>query len=116
VAQRPIVDWVVDVALSPHGPTRAAAWMGAMPWENPEQYTKHSPLFFAQSFKTPTLVIAGERDPESEELYFALQARKVESELVRMRGPGTAGQATPSQVLLELQATIGWLGRFGPVP
>jgi len=107
VARRPIADWVTHVALTPDGAARAAAWMGAMPWENPEQYTKHSPLFWAQSFQTPTLVIAGERDPESEELYFALQARKVESALVRMRG-----EVTPGQVLLELEATMGWLGRF----
>ena len=121
VARRPIADWVTHIALAPDGLARAAAWMGAMPWENPEQYTRHSPLFYAQSFQTPTLVIAGEPDPESQELYFALQARKVESELVRMRGPGVPsqgvpGQRTPSQVLLELEATIGWLGRFAPAP
>ena len=110
VARRPVADFVTHVALAPDGLARAAALMGALPWESPEQYTKRSPLFYAQSFQTPTLVIAREPDPESEELYFALQARKVESELVRMRG-----QVTPGQALLELEATMAWLGRFAAV-
>lgn len=111
VARKPIADWITHVALAPDGLAKAAAWMGAMPWENPEQYTKRSPLFFAQNFHTPTLVIAREPDLESDELYFALQARKVESALVRMRG-----QVTPRQMLLELEATIGWLARFAFPP
>ena len=35
---------------------RRAAWMGAMPWDDPDQYVQHSPIFFARNFKTPTLV------------------------------------------------------------
>jgi acylaminoacyl-peptidase len=80
--------------------------MGAMPWDNPEQYVKRSPIFFAQNFKTPALVIAGDRDPESDELFFALQARKVESDLVRL------GRDQPGHAVLELEAILGWLGRF----
>ena len=106
IARRPVADWVTNVALAPGGLARAAALMGALPWDNPEQYTKHSPLFFAQNFKTPTLVIARGQDPQSEELYFALQARKVESELVRIPAP-----VTPGGVVLELEATLAWLRR-----
>jgi dipeptidyl aminopeptidase/acylaminoacyl peptidase len=110
VVRRPITDWVADVALDPDGYYRAAAWMGAMPWDNPEQYVKHSPIFFAQNFKTPALVIAGDHDPESDELYFALQARKVESDLLRLHAD------KPSHAVLELEATLGWLGRFAGAP
>jgi len=35
---------------------------GAAPWDNPEIYAKLSPSFYAKEFKTPTLVIHGERD------------------------------------------------------
>ena len=31
-----------------------------LPWEDPDQYAKHSPIFFAQSFHTPTLVLGGD--------------------------------------------------------
>ena len=64
---------------------------------------KHSPIYFAGNFKTPTLVVARDSDPGAEELYFALQARKVDSALVRL------GAARPSRVILEWDATMGWL-------
>ena len=83
------VEWVV-------------AWLGAFPWTNPEQYTARSPIYAAASFKTPTLVIAGENDPAAAELYFALQMRKVESHLVRIGDK-------PSETVLEMDATLAWL-------
>jgi len=95
VVRHAIADWTADVAHAPDGLYRAAGWMGAMPWDDPDQYVKH----------TPTLVIAGDRDPGAEELYFALQARKVDSALVHF------GAARPSQVILEWEATLGWLER-----
>ena len=105
VVHHAIADWMTDVAHAPDGLYRAAAWMGAMPWDDPDQYVKHSPVYFAGNFRTPTLVIAGDRDPGAEELYFALQARKVDSALVHLDA------ARPSQVILEWEATLGWLER-----
>jgi acylaminoacyl-peptidase len=75
-------------------------------WEDPDHYVTHSPVFFARNFRTPTLVLAGDPDPESDELYRALQSKKVESALVRM-GP----RAIPGERILELEAMVGWLGR-----
>jgi len=105
VLRRAVADWTADVALAPHGAQRAAAWMGAMPWENPDQYMKHSPIFFAGAFQTPALVIAGANDIESEELYFALQQKKVASALVRLSGDG------PAERVLEMEAELAWLRR-----
>ncbi|MBZ5725164.1 MAG: prolyl oligopeptidase family serine peptidase [Acidobacteriia bacterium] len=106
VARHAITDWIADVALAPGGRERAESWMGAMPWEDPGQYVTHSPIFFAQNFRTPTLVLAGDPDPESEELYFALRERKVETALVRLPGAGK-----PSRRILELETILGWLGK-----
>jgi dipeptidyl aminopeptidase/acylaminoacyl peptidase len=94
VTRHPIVDWVTY----PNAPR----WMRALPWDDPEQYVKHSPVFFAKSFKTPTLVIASPEDPQSDELYHALQARKVRSAMVRIGD-------TPGALVQELEATLGWL-------
>lgn len=57
------------------------------PWENPEHYKKASPSNYVTGFKTPTLVITGQRDfrvPYSQSLAFFtdLQARKVPSRLL----------------------------------
>jgi acylaminoacyl-peptidase len=94
VAQRPIVDWAVDLA-------RAAPAMGALPWEDPEQYVKHSPIFFAQNFRTPTLILAGDSDAGSQQLYDALRTRNVEVALVRAGGDRA----------LELEAILAWLAK-----
>ncbi len=106
IAIRPIVDWASEVASAPDGLYRAAAWMGAMPWDDPEQYVKHSPIYFAGNFKTPTLVIAGERDAGSEQLMFALEARRVECKLLRL---GDA--ARPSEQMAAWEAMEAWAAR-----
>jgi dipeptidyl aminopeptidase/acylaminoacyl peptidase len=92
VARRPLVDWAVDLA-------RAAPAMGGMPWDDPDQYWKHSPIYFAQNFRTPTLILAGEADAGSEQLYDALRARNVETALARLGG----------DPVMELEATLAWM-------
>jgi acylaminoacyl-peptidase len=106
VVHHAIADWLTDVAHAPDGIYRAAAWMGAMPWDDPDQYVKHSPIYFAGNFRTPTLVLASGPDPGAEVLFFALQARKVDSALVRLEHP-----MRPSQVILEWEATLAWLAK-----
>jgi dipeptidyl aminopeptidase/acylaminoacyl peptidase len=64
--------------------------MQGTPWSNPDSYRKWAPVTFAGElgkFKTPTLVIAGERDfrvpyTQSLEFYTALQRQGVPSKLV----------------------------------
>jgi acylaminoacyl-peptidase len=104
VLRHAVADWLTDVAHAPDGLQRAAAWMGAMPWDDPQQYVQHSPVYFAGNFRTPSLVVASDTDPGAEELYFALQARKVDSALLQLGDEGR-----PSQVILEWEATLGWL-------
>lgn len=106
VARRPIVDWTMDAALDRDPLRHAVAWMGALPWDDPDQYVKHSPLYFAANFKTPTLVIGGPGDPQAEALYFALQARKVESALLRL-----PNLSQPADRIAEMEAELAWLGR-----
>jgi len=64
--------------------------MQGTPWSNPESYRKWAPMTTAAAlgkFKTPTLVIAGERDyrvpyTQSLEFFSALQRQDVPSKLV----------------------------------
>ena len=64
--------------------------MQGTPWTNPESYKKWAPVTYAgelAKFKTPTLVIAGERDyrvpyTQSLEFFSALQRQGVPSKLV----------------------------------
>jgi dipeptidyl aminopeptidase/acylaminoacyl peptidase len=61
--------------------------LGTTPWKDRAEFEKHSPHKFVGKWKTPTLVIHGEKDyrcPISEALilFDALQEHRVESELV----------------------------------
>ncbi len=64
--------------------------MQGTPWSNPESYRKWAPVTYAGSlgkYKTPTLVVAGERDyrvpyTQSLEFFSALQVQGVPSKLV----------------------------------
>ena len=100
VLRRPIVDWTAATAVN----ARVPAWMGALPWDDPDQYVKHSPIFFAQNFKTPALVIGD--DSQSRELYFALEARKVDCAWLQ-----TPNDGKPATQVHELEAELAWLHR-----
>jgi acylaminoacyl-peptidase len=82
---------------------RPKAWIARPAWDDPGLFASRSPIFFGRNFRTPTLVLAGEPDPESETIYSALQSQKVKSALVRIRG------VRPSEKVLELEATLAWL-------
>ncbi|GAB4370964.1 MAG: S9 family peptidase [Calditrichia bacterium] len=61
--------------------------LGGAPWENPEMYEKWSPHKYVKNFKTPCLVITGERDYRvsytlSLEFFTALQKMGVPSRLI----------------------------------
>ncbi|HWB85114.1 MAG TPA: prolyl oligopeptidase family serine peptidase [Bryobacteraceae bacterium] len=107
VADHAITDWTTHVGTAKDGYYDALRLLQAMPWEEPERYERHSPLFFAGNFKTPTLVLAGEKDPDSEALFFALQAKKVQSALMRVPQNGSTGDEIAS-----VDAILAWLGKF----
>jgi acylaminoacyl-peptidase len=118
VSQYPVTNWITQVGTADGGYHHAASWMGAMPWDNPKQYLDHSPIFFANNFKTPTMVITGESDlrtpiAESEELYFALKARKVDAVLVRIPDePHGIRGAHPSHRVAKVEHILGWIEKY----
>jgi dipeptidyl aminopeptidase/acylaminoacyl peptidase len=86
VAGAGIVNW-----QSYYGQNDIDQWMlpyfGASVYDDPAVYAKSSPITFIKNAKTPTLVLAGERDaevpaPQSFEFWHALKAQGVETQLV----------------------------------
>jgi acylaminoacyl-peptidase len=118
VSQYPVTNWITQVGTADGGYHHAASWMGGMPWDNPKQYLDHSPIFFAKNFKTPTMVITGESDlrtpmAQSEELYFALKARKVDAVLVRIPDePHGIRGAHPSHRAAKVEHILGWIEKY----
>ncbi len=118
VSQYPVTNWITQAGTADGGYTHAALWMKSMPWDNPKQYLDHSPIFFAKTFKTPTMVLTGEADlrtpmAESEELYFALKAMKVPAVLVRIPDePHGIRGAHPSHRIAKMEHVIGWMEKW----
>lgn len=63
-------------------PDAFESYFGAVPWEDREEYERHSPMFFAGHIKTPTLIQHGQADErvplaQARELYRALKKNQV---------------------------------------
>jgi dipeptidyl aminopeptidase/acylaminoacyl peptidase len=93
--------------------------MQGEPWTNPESYRKWSPLTYAGElgkFKTPTLVIAGERDyrvpyTQSLEFYSALQRQGVPSKLVVFPDEGH-WILKPQNAQFWYKTFLDWVGTY----
>jgi acylaminoacyl-peptidase len=117
VSQYPVTNWITQTGSSDIG-LAMMRWMKAAPWENPQQYISHSPVFFADKVTTPTMVLTGEEDwrtpiGQSEEFYFALKARKVDSVLVRVpKEPHGIRGAYPSHRVAKIEHILGWMEKY----
>ena len=113
----PVANWITQVGAADAGYVHAALWMKTMPWENPQQYLDRSPIFFAKNFKTPTMIITGEADhrtpiAQSEELYFALKARRVPAVMVRIPNEPHGVSVRPSNRVASLEHTLAWIEKY----
>jgi acylaminoacyl-peptidase len=91
VAVRPVMDLAAEATVGGYR---------GVPWDDPDLFVRHSPLYSGGGFRTPTLVIAGEHDVAADELCFALRMRKMEYARVHTDDPA-----------VEIEAAIGWLRR-----
>ena len=85
------------------------------PWDQPENYRKASPSEFVKNFKTPCLVLTGEKDyrvpyTQSLEFFTDLQRRKVPSRLVVFEKAGH----WPAwyEMALYYDAHLDWFHRY----
>jgi dipeptidyl aminopeptidase/acylaminoacyl peptidase len=118
VAQKPVIDWASEVLTTDGFNGMAKYWFGKMPWEDPQQYWRRSPLSLVGNVKTPTAIMVGEDDhrtppAEAEQYYAALQLRSVPTVLIRVPGASHGGLAErPSQLVAENAAILAWFARY----
>ena len=114
---KPVINWISHALYSdiPEGVTRY--WFEHMPWEDPDEYWRRSPLSLAGNVTTPTLLLTGEADhrtpiAESEQYYQALKLRQVDTALVRVpeASHGIAGR--PSQQIAKVDNILAWFARY----
>ena len=95
-------------------------WMipffGASVYDDPAIYEKSSPIRFIKNVKTPTLVIAGERDAEcpaaqSYEFWHALKTLGVATKLIVYPGEGHMFLDSKHQTD-RLEQTVAWFDKY----
>jgi dipeptidyl aminopeptidase/acylaminoacyl peptidase len=114
VAGAGIANW-----QSYYGQNLIGRWMvpffGASVYDDPEVYEKSSPIRFIKNVKTPTLVIAGERDAEcpaaqSYEFWHALKTLGVPTKLIVYSSEGHMF-LEPKHQVDRLEQTVGWFDK-----
>ena len=116
-AQKPVVNWYSKVLTADN-------WFGyfnsryeGLPWEDPENYLKFSPISLVGNVTTPTLIITGEEDlrtplSESYQLFHALKLRKIDTAVVRLPGASHDMSRRPSQLIAKVANIVAWFDRY----
>ena len=123
-ANCPVIDWVSFV-----GTTDGAGWyynFEKLPWEDPTEHLRRSPLMYVGNVKTPTMLMSGVLDlrtppPQAEEFYRALKLRKVPTALIRLNNEWHGTTSTPSNFLRTQLYLRYWFDKYkrpaeSPVP
>jgi len=120
VVMKPVVNWYSFV-----GTTDSSSWyynFKKLPWEDPEEHLRRSPITYVGNVKTPTMLMDGELDlrtpiEETEQYYRALKLRKVPTLMVRLpdeyhgfNADGTVRH--PSNRLAQILYLRGWFEKY----
>jgi dipeptidyl aminopeptidase/acylaminoacyl peptidase len=111
----PVTNWLSFV-----GTTDGAGWyrnFQKMPWEDPSEHLRRSPLMYVGNVKTPTMLMTGELDlrtpiPQTEEFYQALKMRKVPTAMVRFADEFHGTSSKPSNFLRTQLYLRYWFDKF----
>jgi dipeptidyl aminopeptidase/acylaminoacyl peptidase len=98
-ANCPVIDWLSFV-----GTTDGASWyynFEKLPWEDPSEHIRRSPLTYVGNVKTPTMLMTGVNDlrtpmPQTEQFYSALKLLKVPTAMVRFNEEAHGTTSRPS--------------------
>jgi dipeptidyl aminopeptidase/acylaminoacyl peptidase len=98
----PVTNWLSFV-----GTTDGAGWyrnFEKLPWEDPSEHLRRSPLMYVGNVKTPTMLMTGVNDlrtpmPQTEEFYQALKMLRVPTRMVRFNDEWHGTSSRPSNAL-----------------
>ena len=118
-ANCPVIDWVSFV-----GTTDGASWyynFAKLPWEDPSEHLRRSPLTYVGNVKTPTMLMTGVQDlrtpmPQTEQFYSALKLLKVPTAMLRMNNEWHGTTATPSNFVRTQLYLRYWFDKYKRAP
>jgi len=113
-ANCPVTNWLSFV-----GTTDGATWyynFDHLPWENPSEHLRRSPLMYVGNVSTPTMLMTGVHDlrtpiSQTEEYYQALKLRKVPTAMVRFNDEYHGTTSKPSNFLRTQLYLHHWFTR-----
>jgi dipeptidyl aminopeptidase/acylaminoacyl peptidase len=115
VSKAPVINWLSFV-----GTTDGSGWyrnFDHLPWDDPSEHLRRSPLMYVGNVTTPTMVMTGERDmrtpiSQSEEYYMALQMRGVPTAMIRLTD-GWHSRGSPPSNFMRVQLYLrNWFERY----
>jgi len=114
-ANCPVIDWVSFV-----GTTDGASWyynFEKMPWEDPSEHLRRSPLTYVANVKTPTMLMTGVQDlrtpmPQTEQFYSALKLLKVPTAMLRFNNEWHGTSTTPSNFVRTQLYLRHWFDKY----
>jgi len=112
----PVIDWISFV-----GTTDGVYWyrnFAKMPWEDPSEHLRRSPLMYVGNVTTPTLLMTGVKDlrtpiSQTEEFYQALKFRKVPTAMIRFNEEFHGTSSKPSNYMRTLLYLHHWFEKYG---
>ena len=112
----PVIDWISFV-----GTTDGASWyynFEKLPWDDPREHLRRSPLMYVGRVKTPTLLMTGVLDlrtpiSQTEEFYSALKLRKVPTAMIRFNEEFHGTSSKPSNFLRTELYLRSWWEKHG---
>jgi dipeptidyl aminopeptidase/acylaminoacyl peptidase len=115
-ANCPVTNWLSFV-----GTTDGASWyrnFEKLPWEDPSEHLRRSPLMYVGNVKTPTMLMTGVNDlrtpmPQTEEYYQALKVLKVPTAMVRFNDEWHGTSSKPSNFIRTQLYLRDWFTKHG---
>ena len=112
----PVVNWLSFV-----GTTDGASWyynFEKLPWEDPAEHLRRSPLMYVGNVTTPTMLMTGVNDlrtpiEQTEQFYRALRLRKVPTAMIRFNDEWHGTSSKPSNFMRTQLYLRSWFDRFG---
>jgi dipeptidyl aminopeptidase/acylaminoacyl peptidase len=88
-----------------------------MPWDDPSEHLKRSPIVYAGNVKTPTLLMTGELDlntpiAQAEEFFRSLKLRNVPTALIRFNDEWHGTTSRPSNFIRTQLYLHLWFDRY----
>jgi dipeptidyl aminopeptidase/acylaminoacyl peptidase len=118
-ANCPVTNWLSFV-----GTTDGPSWyrnFEKLPWDDPSEHLRRSPLMYVGNVKTPTMLMTGVNDlrtpmGQTEEYYEALKVMKVPTAMIRFNNEWHGTSSTPSNFLRTQAYLRSWFEKWQSPP